>query len=73
MTGIQGFFPCCEQHFGCVAINIPFSAVSPIQFTGGSHRAVEVALGGFLLPEKREGGLVYTDARHSLTADRPTD
>ena len=59
MPDIQDFFPCCEQHFYCVAINIPFLAVSPIQYTEGSHRAVEITLGGFLLPEKRKGGLVY--------------
>ena len=46
-TDMQGLSRCCGQHFYCVAINIPFSAVSPIQYTEGSHRAVEVALGGF--------------------------
>ena len=55
----KAFSRCCGQHFYCVAINIPFSAVSPIQYTEGSHRAVEITLGGFLLPEKRKGGLVY--------------
>lgn len=51
---IQGFFPCCEQHFYCVAINIPFSAVSPIQYTEGSHRAVEITLGGLFAARKTE-------------------
>lgn len=55
----KAFSRCCGQHFSRVAINIPFSAVSLIQYTEGSHRAVEVTLGGFLLPEKRKGGLVY--------------
>jgi hypothetical protein len=34
---IQGFSQCCGQRFYCVAIIIPFSAVSPIQYTEGSH------------------------------------
>ena len=55
----KAFSRCCGQHFSRVAINIPFSAVSPIQYTEGSHRAVEITLGGFLLPEKQKGGLVY--------------
>ena len=53
---VQGFFPCCEQYFGRVAINMPFSAGSFIQYTEGSHRTVEVTLGGFLLPVKQKGG-----------------
>ena len=69
-SDIQGFFPCCEQHFHCVAINIPFLAVSPIQYTEGSHRAVEVTLGGFLLPEKRKGGLCYGTQNHAEAADK---
>ena len=62
---IQGFFPCCEQHFHCVAIIIPFSAVSPIQYTEGSHRAVEVTLGGFFAARKTERrfSLWYSELR----------
>lgn len=50
----KAFSRCCGQHFYCVAINIPFSAVSPIQYTEGSHRAVEVTLGGFFAAQKTE-------------------
>ena len=56
---MQGLSLSCGHRFHHVAINIPFSAVSPIQYTEGSHRAVEVTLGGFLLPVKQKGGLVY--------------
>lgn len=45
------FLLCCYKH--------TLLAVSPIQYTEGSHRAVEITLGGFLLPVKQEGGLVY--------------
>ena len=50
----KAFSRCCGQHFYCVAINIPFSAVSPIQYTEGSHRAVEVTLGGLFAARKTE-------------------
>ena len=62
---IQGFFPCCEQHFHCVAIIIPFLAVSLIQYTEGSHRAVEVALGGLFAARKTERrfSLWYSELR----------
>jgi hypothetical protein len=64
---IQGFFPCCEQHFYCVAINIPFSAVSSIQYTEGSHRAVEITLGGFFAARKTERRFMlwYSKSRRS--------
>ena len=50
----KAFSRCCGQHFYCVAINIPFLAVSPIQYTEDSHRAVEVTLGGFFAARKTE-------------------
>ena len=66
-SDIQGFFPCCEQHFHCVAINIPFSVVSPIQYTEGSNRAVEVTLGGFFAARKTERRFMlwYSKSRRS--------
>lgn len=54
----KAFSRCCGQHFYCVAINIPFSAVSPIQYTEGSNRAVEITLGGFFAARKN-GKEVY--------------
>ena len=51
---VQGFFLCCGHRFRYVAIIIPFSAVSPIQYTEGSHWAVEVALGGLFAAQKTE-------------------
>ena len=62
---IQGFSRCCGQHFYCVAINIPFSAVSPIQYTEGSNRAVEITLGGFFAARKTERrfSLWYSELR----------
>ena len=61
----KAFSRCCGQHFHCVAIIIPFSAVSPIQYTEGSHRAVEVALGGFFAARKTERrfSLWYSELR----------
>ena len=61
----KAFSRCCGQHFYCVAINIPFSAVSPIQYTEGSNRAVEVALGGFFAARKtkRRFSLWYSELR----------
>lgn len=47
----KAFSRCCGQHFCCVAINIPFSAVSPIQYTEGSHRAAGSSPAASLLPE----------------------
>ena len=44
---MQGLSLSCGHRFHRVAINIPFSAVSLIQYTEGSHRAVEITLGGF--------------------------
>ena len=51
---MQGLSLSCGYRFHHVAINIPFSAVSPIQYTEGSHRAVEVTLGGFFAVRKSE-------------------
>ena len=61
----KAFSRCCGQHFYCVAINIPFSAVSPIQYTEGSHRAVEATLGGFFAARKtkRRFSLWYSELR----------
>ena len=61
----KAFSRCCGQHFYCVAINIPFSAVSPIQYTEGSHRAVEITLGGFFAARKTERrfSLWYSELR----------
>ena len=61
----KAFSRCCGQHFYCVAINIPFSAVSPIQYTEGSHRAVEITLGGFFAARKtgRRFSLWYSELR----------
>ena len=61
---------CCGYHFNRVAANIPFSAVSYIQYTEGSHRAVEVILGGFFAARKRKGGLVYGIQNHTNAADK---
>ena len=61
----KAFSRCCGQHFYCVAINIPFSVVSPIQYTEGSHRAVEITLGGFFAARKTERrfSLWYSELR----------
>ena len=61
----KAFSRCCGQHFYCVAINIPFSAVSPIQYTEGSNRAVEITLGGFFAARKTERrfSLWYSELR----------
>ena len=61
----RAFSRCCGQHFSRVAINIPFSVVSPIQYTEGSHRAVEVTLGGFFAARKTERrfSLWYSELR----------
>ena len=67
---MQGLSLSCGHRFRYVAIIIPFSAVSPIQYTEGSHRAVEITLGGFLLPEKRKGGLCYGTQNHAEAADK---
>ena len=63
----KAFSRCCGQHFSRVAINIPFSAVFPIQYTEGSHRAVEVALGGFFAAHKTERRFMlwYSKSRRS--------
>ena len=37
---------------------MPFFAISPIQYTGGSHRAAGSSPAAFLLPEKRKGEMV---------------
>ena len=44
---------------------MPFFAISPIQYTEGSHRAVEVALGGFFAARKTERrfSLWYSELR----------
>lgn len=62
---MQELSRCCGHRFHYVAIIIPFSAVSPIIYTEGSHRAVEITLGGFLLPEKTERrfSLWYSELR----------
>ena len=62
---VQGFFLCCGHRFRYVAIIIPFSAVSPIQYTEGSHRAVEITLGGFFAARKTERrfSLWYSELR----------
>lgn len=62
---MQGLFICCGQCFHRVAINIPFSAVSPIQYTEGSNQAVEVTLGGFFAARKTERrfSLWYSELR----------
>ena len=61
----KAFSRCCGQRFCCVAINIPFLAVSPIQYTEGSHRAVEITLGGFFAARKtgRRFSLWYSELR----------
>ena len=61
----KAFSRCCGQHFYCVAINIPFSVVSPIQYTEGSHLAVEITLGGFFAARKtiRRFSLWYSELR----------
>ena len=51
---MQGISLSCGHRFRRVAIIIPFSAVSPIQYTEGSHRAVEITLGGFFAARKTE-------------------
>lgn len=63
----KAFSRCCGQHFHCVAIIIPFLAVSPIQYTKGSHRAVEVTLGGFFAARKTERRFMlwYSKSRRS--------
>ena len=63
----KAFSRCCGQHFSRVAINIPFSAVSPIQYTEGSNRAVEVTLGGFFAARKTERRFMlwYSKSRRS--------
>ena len=60
----------CEQHFRCVAIIIPFLAVSLIQYTEGSHRAVEITLGGFFAARKRKGGICYGTQNHTEAAGK---
>ena len=67
---MQGLSLSCGHRFHHVAINIPFSAVSPIQYTEGSHRAVEVILGGFFAARKRKGGLVYGAQNHAEAAGK---
>ena len=42
----------------------------PERNTEGSHRAVEITLGGFLLPEKQKGGLCYGTQNHAEAADK---
>ena len=61
---------CCGYHFNRVAANIPFSAVSYIQYTEGSHRAVEVALGGLFAARKRKGGICYGTQNHTEAAGK---
>lgn len=61
---------CCVFSALSVALfNMIFLSVVII-YTEGSHRAVEITLGGFLLPEKTEGGLCFGTQNHTETADK---
>lgn len=66
----KAFSRCCGQHFYCVAINIPFLAVSPIQYTEGSHRAVEITLGGFVAARKTERRFILWHSKSRRSSEQ---
>lgn len=62
---IQGFFPMLRTAFLLCCYKHTLLAVSPIQYTEGSHRAVEITLGGFFAARKtgRRFSLWYSELR----------
>ena len=60
----------------CVFLVLPVAIFNKIFlfvviiYTEGSHRAVEVTLGGFLLPVKQKGGLCYGTQNHTEAAGK---